>query len=74
MVIEAPKDVDTLEKIAEQRNIQRKAEEAAEAEEDKVKISDEVVIIDVEELTPVKVEIKLPEKEPEIDLGIEILA
>ena len=36
MVIEAPKDVDTLEKIAEQRNIQRKAEEAAEAEEDKV--------------------------------------
>ena len=76
MVIEAPKDVDTLEKIAEQRNIQRKAEEAAEAEEDKVKISDEVVIIDVEELAPVKVEIELPKekKEPEIDLGIEILA
>ena len=74
MVIEAPKDVDTLEKIAEQRNIQRKAEDAAEAEEDKIKISEEVVIIDVEELTPVKVDIKLPEKEPEIDLGIEILA
>lgn len=74
MVIEAPKDVDTLEKIAEQRNIQRKAEEAAEAEEDKIKISEEVVVIDVEELTPVKVDIKLPEKEPEIDLGIEILA
>ena len=74
MVIEAPKDVDTLEKIAEQRNIQRKAEEAAEAEEDKVKISDEVVMIDVEELTPVTVEIKLPEKKEEIDLGIEILA
>jgi len=75
MVIEAPKDVDTLEKIAEQRNIQRKAEEAAEAEEDKVKISDEVVIIDVEELTPVKVEEKKEEKkEPEIDLGIEILS
>ena len=75
MVIEAPKDVDTLEKIAEQRNIQRKAEEAAEAAEDKVKISDEVVIIDVEELTPVKVE-ELPKekKEPEIDLGIEILS
>lgn len=71
MVIEAPKDVDTLEKIAEQRNIQRKAEEAAEAEEDKVKISDEVVMIDVEELTPVTVE--MPKKE-EIDLGIEILA
>jgi len=74
MVIEAPKDVDTLEKIAEQRNIQRKAEEAAE-EEDKVKISDEVVIIDVEELTPVTVEEKKEEKkEPEIDLGIEILS
>ena len=68
MVIEAPKDVDTLEKIAEQRNIQRKAEEAAE-EEDKIKISEEVVIIDVEELTPVKVDTKVPEKEPEIDLG-----
>jgi hypothetical protein len=42
----------------------------------KVKISDEVVIIDVEELTPVKVEIELPKekKEPEIDLGIEILS
>jgi hypothetical protein len=75
MVIEAPKDVDTLEKIAEQRNIQRKIEEAAEAEEDKLKISDEVVIIDIEDLNPVKVEIKVPElkKEPEIDLGIEIL-
>ena len=72
MVIEAPKDVDTLEKIAEQRNIQRKAEEAAEAEEDKVKISDEVVIIDVEELTPVT---ELPkEKKEDIDLGIEILS
>jgi hypothetical protein len=76
MVIEAPKDVDTLEKIAEQRNIQRKAEEAAEAEEDKVKISDEVVIIDVEELAPVKIEVAevKVKKEPEIDLGIEILA
>ena len=76
MVIEAPKDVDTLEKIAEQRNIQRKAEEAAEAEEDKVKISDEVVIIDVEELAPVKVEKEetKEKKEPEIDLGIEILS
>jgi hypothetical protein len=76
MVIEAPKDVDTLEKIAEQRNIQRKAEEAAEADADKVKISDEVVIIDVEELVPVKVEVAemKEKKEPEIDLGIEILA
>jgi len=73
MVIEAPKDVDTLEKIAEQRNLQRKAEEEAEAE-DKVKISEEAVIIDVEELNPVKVEVPVKEKDPEIDLGIEILS
>jgi len=69
LVIEAPKDVDTLEKIAEQRNIQRKEEEA----EDKVKISEEVVTIDIEELTP-REEKKEEKKEPEIDLGIEILA
>jgi len=72
LVIEAPKDIDTLEKIAEQRNIQRKLEE----EDDKLKISDEVISIDVEELTPVKVDVtELKEKkEPEIDLGIEILS
>jgi hypothetical protein len=72
LVIEAPKDVDTLEKIAEQRNIQRKEEEA----EDKVKISEEVVTIDVEDLNPKVTEIKEIEekKEPDIDIGIEILA
>jgi len=67
MVIEAPKDVDTLEKIAEQRNIQRKLEE----DEDKLKISEEVVIIDVEELIET---VKEEKKEPDIDLGIEILS
>jgi hypothetical protein len=67
LVIDAPKDVDTLQKIAEQRNIQRKLEE----DEDKLKISEEVVTIDVEDLIPVQeTEVK---KEPEIDLGIEIL-
>jgi hypothetical protein len=71
LVIDAPKDDDTLQRIAEQRNIQRKLEE----DEDKLKISEEVVTIDVEDLNPVKVqEIKeVKEKEPEIDLGIEIL-
>jgi hypothetical protein len=74
LVIDAPKDVDTLQKIAEQRNIQRKLEE----DEDKLKISEEVVTIDVEDLNP-KVETKIKEikeekKEPEIDIGIEILA
>lgn len=73
LVIDAPKDVDTLQKIAEQRNIQRKLEE----DEDKLKISEEVVTIDVEDLNPIKVEINVPvkdKKEPEIDLGIEILS
>jgi len=64
LVIDAPKDVDTLEKIAEARNIARKLEE----EEDKIKISDEIVTIDVEDLAPKE------KKEPEIDLGIEILS
>jgi len=72
LVIDAPKDVDTLQKIAEQRNIQRKLEE----DEDKLKISEEVVTIDVEDLNP-KVEpekeIKEEKKEPDIDIGIEIL-
>jgi CBS-domain-containing membrane protein len=76
LVIDAPKDVDTLQKIAEQRNIQRKLEE----DEDKLKISEEVVTIDVEDLNPkVETEIKeikeiKEEKEPIIDIGIEILA
>jgi hypothetical protein len=70
LVIDAPKDVDTLQRIAEQRNIQRKLEE----DEDKLKISEEVVTIDVEDLNP-KVETEIKEKkEPDIDIGIEILA
>lgn len=63
LVIDAPKDVDTLEKIASARNIARKLEE----EEDKVKISDEIVNIDIEDL------VLKEKKEPDIDLGIEIL-
>ncbi len=70
LVIDAPKDVDTLQKIAEQRNIQRKLEE----DEDKLKISEEVVTIDVEDLNPkIEKEPVKEKKEPEIDLGIEIL-
>lgn len=72
LVIDAPKDVDTLQKIADQRNIQRKLEE----DEDKLKISEEVVTIDVEDLNPINMgvtEVK-EKKEPEIDLGIEILS
>ena len=69
LVIDAPKDDDTLQRIAEQRNIQRKLEE----DEDKLKISEEVVTIDVEDLNPVT-EVKEDKKEPEIDIGIEILS
>jgi hypothetical protein len=72
LVIDAPKDDDTLKRIAEQRNIQRKLEE----DENKLKISEEVVTIDVEDLNPtVETEIKEKEekKEPDIDIGIEIL-
>lgn len=64
LVIDAPKDVDTLEKIASARNIARKLEE----DEDKVKISDEIVNIDIEDLVPKE------KKESDIDLGIEILS
>ena len=75
-VIDAPKDVETLEKITQERHLQRKAEEAAEAAaeayEDKLKISDEIVSIDIEDLT-IKPDV-LPElKEPEIKLDIEML-
>ena len=76
-VIDAPKDVETLEKITQERHLQRKAEEAAEAaaeaDEDKLKISDEIVSIDIEDLT-IKPDV-LPElfKEPEIKLDIEML-
>jgi hypothetical protein len=76
--IDAPKDIETLEKITQERHLQRKAEEAAEADEDKLKISDEIVSIDIEDLT--KIPEILPEllpeiieKEPEIKLDIEIL-
>jgi len=68
-VIDAPKDVDTLEKITQERHLQRKAE--AEADDDTLKISDEIVSIDIEDLTPNVPE--LPEKEPEIKLDIEML-
>jgi hypothetical protein len=78
VVIDAPKDIPTLEKIAEIRNAERKAEEAAEAEEDKIKILDEVVTFKVDEDLSAPLEFK-PDFKPEfkkdeiIDLGIEIL-
>jgi len=70
MVIDAPKDIPTLEKIAEVRNIERKAVE--EEDNDKLKISEDVVTIEFDDLvqpeTITPVEIELP-----IELDIEVL-
>jgi hypothetical protein len=61
LVIDAPKDIDTLEKISEQRNIQRKIDEEGE----KLTISDEIITIEVDDLTK--------PKDVPIDLDIQIL-
>jgi hypothetical protein len=78
-VIDAPKDIPTLEKIAEIRNAERKAEE--EEENEKLNISNDVINIvadedlskplEITEITEIKPEIK---KDEVIDLGIEILS
>jgi hypothetical protein len=76
LVIDAPKDIPTLEKISEVRNLERKAMEEEE-ESDKLKISDDNVIIEVDDLnrpapkpepalTPVEIDIP-------VDLDIQIL-
>jgi hypothetical protein len=67
VVIDAPKDIPTLEKIAEVRNLERKA---AEDNNDKLKISDDPVTIEIDDLiqpakeTPVET----------IDLDIQVLS
>jgi hypothetical protein len=69
MVIDAPKDIPTLEKIAEVRNLERKA--AEEEDNDKLKISEDIVTIEIDDLvqpTITPVEIELP-----IELDIEVL-
>lgn len=82
-VIDAPKDIPTLEKIAEIRNAERKAEE--EEENEKLQISSDVINIvadedlskplEITEITEIKPEIKPEIKQDEvIDLGIEILS
>jgi hypothetical protein len=45
--IQAPKDIDTLETIAERRNAERKAQEALEEDEDKLKIGPDVSAADL---------------------------
>jgi hypothetical protein len=67
VVIDAPKDIPTLEKIAEIRNLERKAEE----DNDKIKISDDPVTIEVDDL--VKAVPNTPVEIP-IELDIEVLS
>ena len=70
MVIDAPKDIPTLEKIAEVRNLERKAAEE-EDNNDKLNISEDVVTIEIDDIvqpTITPVEIDLP-----IELDIEVL-
>jgi hypothetical protein len=67
VVIDAPKDIPTLEKIAEIRNLERKAEE----DNDKIKISDDPVTIEVDDL--VKAVPNTPVEKP-IELDIEVLS
>ena len=57
--IVAPKDIPTLEKIAVQKNAERKAQEALEAEEDKIKIIDEILPpVQAEDLNEIKLDIE----------------
>ena len=70
MVIDAPKDIPTLEKIAEVRNLERKAAEE-EDNNDKLNISEDNVTIEIDDIiqpTITPVEIELP-----IELDIEVL-
>jgi hypothetical protein len=67
VVIDAPKDIPTLEKIAEIRNLERKAEE----EDDKIKIFDDPVTIEIDDL--VKPLQNTPAEIP-IELDIEVLS
>ena len=70
VVIDAPKDIPTLEKIAEVRNLERKVSE--EEDNDKLKISDDPVTIDIDVLdNPVK---DIPENIEQVDLDIEVLS
>ena len=71
LVIDAPKDIPTLEKISEVRNLERKSME--EENTDKLKISEDNVVIEVDDLVKpnpslIPVEIDIP-----VDLDIQIL-
>lgn len=70
LVIDAPKDIPTLEKISEVRNLERKAVEE-EDDVDKLKISEDNVIIEVDDL--VKPAPVTPVDELPVELDIQVL-
>ena len=61
--IHAPKDEKTLEEISVSRNIERKAAEALEADEDKIKIFDDPVPISIDTISldvePIQIDIEV---------------
>ena len=63
--IHAPKDVERLDTLATERNIKRKAEEAEEADEDKIKFVDDAtpITIDTVSLGPEEIPIKIDVEE-----------
>ena len=60
--IHAPKDEKTLEEISIARNNERKAAEALEEDEDKIKILDEPVSIDIDtvslDVEPIQIDVE----------------
>jgi hypothetical protein len=50
-IISAPKTIERLEQISQERTLQRKIEEEEEEDEDKIKIGDENIKFDIEELS-----------------------
>ena len=70
--ITAPKDVNTLEKISNERHEQRKQEETSEDEEDKIQIFDDNISLGVSDVHDIGNPIKL-DTLPDLE-GVELLA
>tara|TARA_B100001250_G_scaffold160037_1_gene137470 strand:- start:458 stop:1681 length:1224 start_codon:yes stop_codon:yes gene_type:complete len=70
--ITAPKDVNTLEKISNERHEQRKQEEASEDEDDKIQIFDDNISLGVSDVHDIGNPIKL-DTLPDLE-GVELLA
>tara|TARA_X000000368_G_scaffold307642_1_gene245664 strand:+ start:3077 stop:4300 length:1224 start_codon:yes stop_codon:yes gene_type:complete len=70
--ITAPKDVNTLEKISNERHEQRKQEDAAQDEEDKIQIFDDNISLGISDVHDIGDPIKL-DTLPDLE-GVELLA